>query len=89
VHFTAAGSPPPPPPPSTATVPLVTIANDSIQINKHSDVDMGVSLSTTDSNDSVVLDIKGLPHYMSIADHLGHSFSGSDVTSRWPTSIPV
>jgi glycosyl hydrolase family 16 len=84
VHFTPLGSAPPPlPPPDTeATVPLLTITDDTISVARRGGMaDLGINVSTADINDTLTIEITGLPKWATITDGFdGHVFRGSDIT---------
>ena len=71
----------PTPTSTSATAPTLSIADPSIDVTAGSTVDLGVSVSTTDPNDVVTVNIKGLPKYETITDNLdGHTFRGKNIT---------
>jgi beta-glucanase (GH16 family) len=74
-------TPTPTPTPASATAPTLTIADTSIDVTAGSTVDLGVSVSTTDSNDVITVNIKGLPKYETITDNLdGRTYRGRNIT---------
>ncbi|WP_369721955.1 heparin lyase I family protein [Bradyrhizobium sp. LLZ17] len=70
------------PPGSTATKPVLTIADNSLSVaGKGGTVDLGTTVTTTDTNDVVTVNIAGLPNYERITDKLdGRTFSGKNIT---------
>jgi hypothetical protein len=69
------------PAPSGPTKPVLSVADNTLSVNAGGKVDLGLDVSTTDKNDVVSVNIKGLPRYETITDHLdGHTFSGKDIT---------
>nr|WP_249137664.1 hypothetical protein [Bradyrhizobium canariense] len=72
-----------PTPPSTPSVtkPILSVADSSLWVaGRGGKVDLGVDVTTTDSNDRVTLNIQGLPKYETITTSDGSKFSGSDFT---------
>jgi hypothetical protein len=71
------------PPAKTAapTKPVLSVEDKTLSVNAGGKVDLGVDVSTTDKDDVVSVNIKGLPRYETITDHLdGHTFRGKDIT---------
>jgi hypothetical protein len=72
-------------PTSTSTLPVVpvlTIADTYLIVAKGGGtVDLGVGVTTTDLNDVVTVNIRGLPRYETITDTLdGQTFKGKNIT---------
>jgi hypothetical protein len=67
---------------STTTAPVLTIADTSLSVTAGGGtVDLGVGVATTDPNDVVTVNIKGLPKYETISDNLdGRAFRGKNIT---------
>ncbi|WP_439392924.1 heparin lyase I family protein [Bradyrhizobium sp. PMVTL-01] len=65
----------------SATEPALTIADNSLWVaGRGGTVDLGTTVTPTDSNDRVALHITGLPRYETITDNLdGQTFRGSDI----------
>ena len=70
------------PPTSSATKPVLTIADNSLWVaGRGGTVDLGTKVTTTDSNDVVTVNITGLPRYETITDKLdGQTFRGNNIT---------
>jgi hypothetical protein len=67
--------------PSSVTKPVVTVADNSLSVAGRGDhVDLGTTVTTTDSNDSVSLNIRGLPKYETITTGDGTTFRGDNIT---------
>jgi beta-glucanase (GH16 family) len=68
--------------PASSTAPVLAIADTSLSVTGGGGtVDLGVSVATTDPNDVVTVNIKGLPKYETITDNLdGHTFRGRNIT---------
>ena len=65
----------------SATVPDLSIANNALSVTAGSTVGLGVSVTTTDPNDVVTVNITGLPRYETITDNLdGRTFRGKNIT---------
>jgi hypothetical protein len=61
--------------------PVLTVADHTLTVNgRGGTADLGVKVSTTDPNDRVTVNIRGLASYETITDGLGHTFSGRDIT---------
>jgi hypothetical protein len=69
-------------PTSSVTRPVLTVADDSLKVyGRGGTVDLGVGVTTTDPNDDVTVNIRGLPKYESITSALdGQTFRGRDIT---------
>ncbi|WP_456840053.1 hypothetical protein [Bradyrhizobium sp. USDA 4486] len=78
---TASPTTPTTPTPSVTT-PVLSVAHNSLWVaGRGGTVDLGTTVTTTDTNDQVTLNIKGLPRYETITDNLdGQTFRGSDIT---------
>ncbi|MFK4722758.1 hypothetical protein ABIE89_003858 [Bradyrhizobium niftali] len=72
----------PTPPTPSATKPVLTVADHSLWVaGRGGSVDLGTTVTTTDSNDVVTLNITGLPKYETITDKLdGQTFRGNNIT---------
>jgi hypothetical protein len=70
------------PTPSGPTEPVLSVADNTLSVTgSGGNVNLGVGVTTTDNNDAVSVNIKGLPRYETITDNLdGHTFRGKDVT---------
>ncbi|MBR0696592.1 hypothetical protein [Bradyrhizobium lablabi] len=81
---TSPTSPTPPTSPSSpsVTTPVLAIADKSLSVTKGGGtVDLGVKVTTSDSNDVVTVNIRGLPRYETITDALdGQTFRGKNIT---------
>ena len=68
--------------PSSSTAPVLTIVDTSLSVTGGGGtVELGVDVATTDPNDVVTQNIKGLPKYETITDNLdGHTFRGKNIT---------
>ncbi|MBR1213942.1 heparin lyase I family protein [Bradyrhizobium sp. JYMT SZCCT0180] len=65
----------------SAVTPVLTVADPTLTVKgRGGTVDLGVKVSTTDSNDKVTVNIRGLASYETITDGLGHTFSGRNIT---------
>jgi len=78
-------TPPPvttPPVASDPTAPVLSVADRSLSVHSHGGtVDLGLSVKSSDPNDAVSVNIKGLPIYETITDNLDHhTFRGKDIT---------
>jgi beta-glucanase (GH16 family) len=71
-----------PPVASDPTAPALSVADHSLSVHGHGGtVDLGLSVKSSDSNDAVSVNIKGLPRYETITDNLDHhTFRGKDIT---------
>jgi len=70
-----------PPVTSGATKPLLSVADNTLSVDPGGKVNLGIGVSTTDKNDAVSVNIKGLANYETITDKLdGHTFSGKNIT---------
>ena len=70
-----------PPVTSGATKPAITVADNTLSVAPGGKVNLGVDVSTTDKNDVVSVNIKGLASYETITDKLdGHTFTGKNIT---------
>jgi len=86
---TTSPTPPPvvtTPPPTTgtsdgATKPSLYVADNTLSVQPGGSVDLGLNVSTTDTNDIVSVYIRGLPSYETITSNLdGQTFSGKNIT---------
>ena len=69
--------------PSTpsVTTPVLTVADPTLSVpGRGGTVDLGVKVATTDPNDSVSLNIRGLARYETITDGHGDTFRGRNIT---------
>jgi beta-glucanase (GH16 family) len=75
-------SPTSPVPPPSSTAPTLSVADNTLDVTGGGGtVALGLSVSTTDTNDAVTVNIKGLPKYETITDNLdGHTFRGKNIT---------
>ncbi|MBR1280402.1 hypothetical protein JQ624_38055 [Bradyrhizobium sp. AUGA SZCCT0283] len=66
----------------SATKPVLTVADPTLSVTgKGGTVDLGVKVTTTDSDDVVTVNITGLPRYETITDKRdGQTFSGKNIT---------
>ncbi|WP_420970704.1 family 16 glycosylhydrolase [Bradyrhizobium sp. B120] len=66
----------------TPVAPVLAIADTSLWVNgRGGTVDLGVKVTTADSNDAVTVNIQGLPKYETITDNLdGRTYKGSNIT---------
>jgi len=66
----------------SSIAPVLTVADPSLSVNgRGGTVDLGVKVATTDPNDVVIVNIKGLPKYETITDNLdGQTFQGNNIT---------
>lgn len=63
------------------TAPVLSIADHALWVaGRGGHVSLGTTVSTTDPNDSVSLNIKGLPRYETITTGDGTTFRGSNIT---------
>jgi hypothetical protein len=71
-----------PPVASDPTAPVLSVADSSLSVQGHGGtVGLGLSVKSSDPNDAVSVEIKGLPRYETITDKLdGRTFRGNDVT---------
>lgn len=71
-----------PPVASDPTAPVLSVADDSLSVYGHGGtVGLGLNIKSSDTNDAVSVEIKGLPRYETITDHLdGRTFRGNDIT---------
>jgi hypothetical protein len=70
-----------PPATSGATKPVLTVADNTLSVDPGGKVNLGIGVSTTDKNDAVSVNIKGLARYETITDNLdGHTFTGKNIT---------
>ena len=76
-------SPTTPTTPTTPTVtkPVLSVADNSLWVaGRGGHVDLGTTLTTTDPNDQVSLNIRGLPKYETITTGDGATFRGNNIT---------
>ena len=71
-----------PPVASDPTAPVLSVADHSLSVHgRGGTVDLGLSVKSSDPNDAVSVNIKGLPRYETITDNLDHhTFWGKDIT---------
>jgi hypothetical protein len=71
-----------PPVASAPTAPVLSVADHSLSVQGGGGtVDLGLSVRSSDPNDAVSVNIKGLPRYETITDNLDHqTFRGKDIT---------
>jgi hypothetical protein len=71
-----------PPVASDPTAPVLSVADDSLSVHGHGGtVGLGLNVKSSDTNDAVSVEIKGLPRYETITDNLdGRTFRGNDIT---------
>jgi hypothetical protein len=70
-----------PPATTAATKPVLSVEDHTLSVNAGGKVNLDIDVSTTDKDDVVSVNIKGLPRYEAITDHLdGHTFRGKDIT---------
>lgn len=70
-----------PPVTSGATKPVLSVADDTLSVQPGGQVDLGIGVSTTDTNDFVSVYIRGLPGYESITNNLdGRTYTGNNIT---------
>jgi beta-glucanase (GH16 family) len=71
-----------PPVASDPTAPALSVADHTLSVHGNGGtVDLGLSVKSSDPNDVVSVNIKGLPRYETITDNLDHrTFSGKDIT---------
>jgi hypothetical protein len=71
-----------PPLASDPTAPVLSVADDSLSVyGRGGTVGLGLNVKSSDTNDAVSVEIKGLPRYETITDHLdGRTFRGKDIT---------
>jgi hypothetical protein len=71
-----------PPVASDPTAPVLSVADHSPSVHGHGGtVNLGLSVKSSDPNDTVSVNIKGLARHEMISDNLdGHWFGGNDVT---------
>jgi beta-glucanase (GH16 family) len=67
---------------SDPTAPVLSVADHSLSVHGHGGtVDLGLNVKSSDPNDAVSVNIKGLPRYETITDNLDHqTFRGKDIT---------
>ena len=70
------------PTPSGPTEPVLSVADNTLSVTgSGGNVNLGVGVTTTDNNDAVSVNIKGLQRYETITDNLdGHTFRGKDIS---------
>jgi beta-glucanase (GH16 family) len=70
------------PPVASDPAPALSVADHSLSVHGHGGtVDLGLSVKSSDPNDAVSVNIKGLPRYETITDNLDHhTFTGKDIT---------
>jgi hypothetical protein len=65
----------------SVTTPVLTVADPTLSVTgRGGTVDLGVTVSTTDPNDNVTVNVKGLASYETITDGLGDTFKGRNIT---------
>jgi beta-glucanase (GH16 family) len=71
-----------PPVASEPTAPVLSVADHSLSVYGHGGtVGLGMNVKSSDTKDAVSVEIKGLPRYETITDHLdGRTFRGNDIT---------
>jgi beta-glucanase (GH16 family) len=67
---------------SSSSAPALSVANPSLSVHGGGGtVDLGLSVKSSDPDDAVSVNIKGLPRYETITDNLDHrTFWGKDIT---------
>jgi beta-glucanase (GH16 family) len=66
--------------PSVST-PVLSVADHSLSVDAHGAVNLGLSVKSSDPNDTVTVNIKGLPRYETITSNVdGHTFRGNNIT---------
>ncbi|XIA64845.1 glycoside hydrolase family 16 protein [Bradyrhizobium sp. TZ2] len=76
-NFDAAPAPKTP----SSIAPVLTVADPTLSVTgRGGTLGLGVKVATTDPNDNVTVNIKGLPWYETITDGLGHTFRGRNIT---------
>ncbi|MBR1269801.1 hypothetical protein JQ629_20005 [Bradyrhizobium sp. AUGA SZCCT0222] len=65
----------------SSVAPVLAVADHTLTVaGRGGTVDLGVKVSTTDPNDRVTVNIRGLASYETITDGLGNTFSGRNIT---------
>ncbi|MBR1229051.1 MULTISPECIES: hypothetical protein [unclassified Bradyrhizobium] len=65
----------------SSVAPVLTVVDPTLTVaGRGGTVGLGVKVSTTDPNDKVTVNIRGLASYETITDGLGHTFSGRNIT---------
>ncbi|KRR10818.1 hypothetical protein CP49_22130 [Bradyrhizobium valentinum] len=68
-------------PTSSVTKPVLAIADNTLSVTgRGGSVDLGVKTATTDPNDRVTVNIRGLPRYETITTADGQTFRGNNIT---------
>jgi hypothetical protein len=66
---------------SGATQPIIHVADNTLSVQPGGKIDLGIGVSTTDKNDIVSVNIRGLPNYETITSNVdGHTFRGNNIT---------
>ncbi len=66
---------------SEATRPVLSVADNTLSVQPGGKIDLGISVSTTDKNDVVSVNIRGLASYETITDNLdGRTFTGKNIS---------
>lgn len=65
----------------SSVAPVLAVADPTLTVaGRGGTIGLGVKVSTTDPNDKVTVNIRGLASYETITDGLGHTFSGRNIT---------
>ena len=69
----------------SSIAPVLTVADPTLSVpGRGGTVDLGVKVGTTDPNDRVTVNVRGLAWYETITDGLGHTFRGRNITLTEP-----
>ncbi len=70
-----------PPVTSPSTAPVLSVADNTLLVGRRGSVDLGLSVKSSDPDDIVMVNIKGLSKYDTITNNLdGRTFSGNNIT---------
>jgi beta-glucanase (GH16 family) len=68
-------------PASSVATPVLSVADHSLSVSANGAIDLGLGVKTSDPNDSVTVNIKGLPRYETITSNIdGKTFRGNNIT---------
>ena len=69
----------------SSIAPVLTVADPTLSVpGRGGTVDLGVKVGTTDRNDRVTVNVRGLAWYETITDGPGHTFRGRSITLTEP-----
>jgi beta-glucanase (GH16 family) len=68
-------------PASAVATPVLSVADNTLSVTANGSIDLGLGVKTSDPNDTVTVNIKGLPRYETITSNIdGKTFRGNNIT---------